>query len=101
MKLPVCRPWARNVYWMYGVQLMDNDRFTKDRLMVALKNEGIDTRSFFYPLNIQKAFQKYGKQDCPNAESLGKRGFYLPSGQTLTINQIHRVAETLSKLLRK
>jgi perosamine synthetase len=101
LKLPVCRLWARNVYWMYGVQLMDNERFTKDQLMVALKNEGIDTRSFFYPLHTQKAFQKYGKQDCPNAESLGKRGFYLPSGQTLTVSQVSRVAETLSQLLEK
>jgi perosamine synthetase len=101
LKLPVCRLWARNVYWMYGVQLMDNERFTKDQLMVALKNEGIDTRSFFYPLHTQKAFQKYGKQDCPNAKSLGKRGFYLPSGQTLTASQVNRVAETLSQLLEK
>jgi len=101
LMLPVCRPWARNVYWMYGVQLMDNDRFTKDQLMATLKNEGIDTRSFFYPLNSQEAFQKYGKPDCPNAESLGKRGFYLPSGQTLTTEQIHKVAETLSQLLGK
>jgi len=101
LELPVCRPWARNVYWMYGVQLKDNDRFEKDQLMVALKNEGVDTRSFFYPLNTQKAFQKYGKPDCPNAQSLGRRGFYLPSGQTLEPKQIHRVAEILSKLLAK
>ena len=101
LKLPVCRSWARNVYWMYGVQLMDNVQFKKDLLMETLKNEGIDTRSFFHPLNTQKAFKKYGKQDCPNAESLGKRGFYLPSGQTLTTNHVHRVAETLSRLLRQ
>ena len=80
---------------------MDNVQFKKDLLIETLKNEGIDTRSFFYPLNIQKAFQKYGKQDCPNAESLGKRGFYLPSGQTLTTNHINRVVETRSRLLRK
>ncbi|MBT5028705.1 MAG: DegT/DnrJ/EryC1/StrS family aminotransferase [Nitrospinaceae bacterium] len=100
LKLPVCRPWARNVYWMYGVQLLDNDRFARDELMTALKNEGVDTRSFFYPLNTQKAFQGYGKQDCPKAEILGKQGFYLPSGQTLKPNQIQRVAEILVELLQ-
>jgi len=47
LMLPVCRPWARNVYWMYGVQLMDNDRFTKDQLMATLKNEGMIPGHFF------------------------------------------------------
>jgi len=69
--------------------------------METLKNEGIDTRSFFHLLNIQKAFKKYGKQDYPNAESHGKRNFCLPSGQTLTTNHVHRVAETLLRHLRK
>jgi perosamine synthetase len=99
--LPTCRDWARNVYWMYGVQLKENDLFTKDELMAALKDEGVDTRSFFHPLNTQNAFSKYGKDDCPNAALLGRQGFYLPSGQRLTSNQIGQVADVLTRLLKR
>jgi perosamine synthetase len=97
---PVCQPWARNVYWMYGVLVKESSRFPKDYLMSKLESMGIGTRSFFFPQDKQPAFSKYGKGDCPNAEKLGATGFYLPSGQTLTEQQIAYVSESLHKVMR-
>lgn len=95
---PICEPWARNVYWMYAVKVKSNSRYTKDQLMALLKPMGIETRSFFYPLHQQKAFAAYGKDDCPTADLLSHTGFYLPSGETLTIQQIEYIATCLKNI---
>lgn len=96
---PICRPWARNVYWMYGVQVRKGSRFSKDQLMGALEEMGIGTRSFFYPQDRQPAFSRFAREDCPNAGQLGETGFYLPSGQTLTEEQIRFVSECVHKIM--
>ena len=51
--------------------------------MKMLAQEGIGTRSFFYPIHKQPVYIKEGMFDevsCPNAERIAERGFYLPSG---------------------
>lgn len=96
---PVCHPWARNVYWMYGVQVRKGSRFSKDQLIAKLEEMGVGTRSFFYPQDRQPAFSRFSRGDCPNAMQLGQTGFYLPSGQTLTEKQIHYVSEILHKIM--
>lgn len=97
--LPICEPWARNVYWMYGILVKPNSLIQKNDFMNALKNVGIDTRSFFYPLHQQKAFAPFNKNDCPNADYLSQHGFYLPSGQALTFEQIDYVADHIQQIL--
>lgn len=97
---PVCKPWVRNVYWMYGLRVKETSRFSKEYLMSELATAGVGTRSFFYPQDKQPGFSRFGKGDCPNAEYLGTYGFYLPSGQTLTESQIAYVSESLYKIMK-
>lgn len=95
---PICEDWARNVYWMYSVKVKDNSKISKDHWMELLKQEGVETRSFFYPLHQQKAFAAYGKNDCPRADWLSQVGFYLPSGQALSFEQIDCVVEAATRI---
>jgi perosamine synthetase len=84
---------------MYGIFIKNESTLSKEKLMIALEKAGVGTRSFFYSLSDQPAFAKYNKNDCPNARLLGERGFYLPSGQSLTDEQIKWVSQKIHEIV--
>ncbi len=94
--LPPEAPWAKNVYWMYTVLIEDSFGKSRDDLMAYLKEKGIDTRSAFYPIHTQPVYaEQYKGEKYPVAEELGRKGINLPSGNTLTKDQIKYIAETI------
>lgn len=99
--LPPEALWVKNVYWMYTVLVDDSFGMDRDKLMKYLKEQGIDTRSTFYPIHIQPIYEKqYKGEKYPVAEELGKKGINLPSGNTLTKDQIKFVADTIASAKR-
>ncbi|MQG20425.1 MAG: DegT/DnrJ/EryC1/StrS aminotransferase family protein [SAR202 cluster bacterium] len=95
LTFPVEKSWAKNVYWMYGI-LVDEAVFgiSRDELMASLREKGIETRAFFYPMHQQPGFQDQGlfhQEEYPVAEKLGMTGLYLPSSSGLTESQIAEV----------
>jgi perosamine synthetase len=103
LQLPVELPWARNVYWMYAVALQPEFGISRDQLMAGLRERGIETRTFFCPMNIQPCFEAqpgYRKVECPVAEGLWQRGLYLPSSSNLSEAQIKQVADAIAALAR-
>jgi perosamine synthetase len=101
LTLPVEKPWARNVYWMYAVLVEDAFGMSRDALMAALKDAGIDTRSFFVPVHEQPVFARnkaYRGLKFPVSTELSHKGFYLPSGLALTRAQINEVCGALRKI---
>jgi perosamine synthetase len=102
IRLPVEEPWAKNVYWMYGLLVPKASSLSRDELMTALRARGIESRAFFFPMNRQPAFHARGlflEERCPVAEDLGARGLYLPSGPTLKDSEIDTVTEAVRELL--
>ncbi len=102
LQLPVEMPWARNVYWMYGIVLDESTSFTAEKFAKALAEKGIGTRYFFYPLHCQPVFQKMhikhrGKYAV--AERLFRQGLYLPSGLGLTFKEIDTVCDVVKRVL--
>ena len=100
IQLPHEHPWAKNVYWMYGITLKKEFPLDRDQLMSFLKDEGVDTRTFFCPMNLQpclKDIPGYIEQECPVAEKIWKSGLYLPSTPTLTEAQIKQITSSLKK----
>ena len=104
--LPVERQGCRNVYWMFGVLINDSFGRTKNEVMELLRERGVDSRSFFYPMTEQPAMRGPDPR-LPNLDGhrpvsadLGRRGLYLPSGLGLTADQIRFCAETLKSLAR-
>ncbi len=99
--LPHEEPWAKNVYWMYGVLIEKSLGVTKDGLMAKLKQKGVDTRSFFCPMSLQPVFRHDNplfpdvSGDYPVSVDLWNRGLYLPSGLSLTHDQIEEVVRKL------
>ncbi|MAL85814.1 MAG: aminotransferase DegT [Opitutae bacterium] len=91
--------YCKNIYWVFGMVSKDSKR--KNRWwMRKLAEFGIGTRPFFYPLHKQPCFSHLlkvkKKLDC--SESLADFGFYLPSGLTLTEEEIFKISTTLLKI---
>lgn len=103
LQLPLPKTeYTENVYWVYGVVLKDRVPFAAEEAMRRLKEKGIGTRPFFWPMHEQPVFKRMGlfeNEKYPVAERIARRGFYLPSGLTMTKEQIDRVCEAVRKAL--
>jgi len=87
-------PWAKNVYWMYGI-LVDEQAYgmNRDQLRRVLAENGVETRTFFIPMHCQPIYwQTFKGQRFPAAERLCRDGFYLPSASSLSASEIEYVA---------
>ena len=96
-------PWARHVYWVYGVIVKEEAPYSVEDVVNKLSAEGIQTRPFFLGLHEQPVLQTQGyfhNEHYPVAERMAARGFYLPSSLSLTETSIDRITDTLKNALR-
>lgn len=103
VQLPVEKPWALNVFWMFGIVL--NGEFRMDALEFAkrLSEVGVMTRPFFLGMHEQPIFQNMGlfcNETYPVAEKISKYGLYLPSGITITDEQQIIVSDCIHEILK-
>jgi perosamine synthetase len=101
IQLPVEEFWAKQVYWMYGI-VLDDAGIDAATLADRLMNKGIETRPFFLGMHEQPVFQNMGlfkNEKYPVAERLAREGLYLPSGLTITEEQIQRVCDAVRSVL--
>ena len=99
--LPVEKEKAKNVYWMYGILIENEFGLSRDELMVKLKEKGIETRAFFYPMHQQPVFQKmdlFKGGKYPVAENLAQKGLYLPSGSGLKKEEIEQICQAIKQI---
>ena len=87
--------WAKNVYWYYTILV---DRRKRDGVIEELEKKGIETRPAFYPIHKLPVYKR--DYSLPVSEELGARGINLPSGPSLTEEQIRIIAESVKKSLR-
>jgi perosamine synthetase len=103
LQLPLERTdFAENIYWVFGVVLDDRVPFDATDAMHKLKQRGVDSRHFFWPMHEQPVFRNKGwfaGERCPNAERIARRGFYLPSGVALTEEEARTSAHALMEIL--
>jgi perosamine synthetase len=98
LQLPFEAEWARNVYWMYAVVVQTEFGISRDQLMQRLSSDGIDTRTFFCPMNQQPCLEsipEFRATPCPVADQLWESGLYLPSTYTLPEETIKVVADSV------
>ena len=82
--------------WVFGV--LADSKATRKRLRQNLADAGYETRDYFFPLHQQPLCCATHEQQVslPNAEDIGRRGFYLP-----TFFGLHdSVIESIGKCLR-
>ncbi len=96
LQLPYEAEWARNVYWMYAIVVRPDFGISRDQLMKFLADVGVDTRTFFCPMNQQPCLQSlpgFRAIPCPVADELWQSGLYLPSTYTLATETISQIAD--------
>jgi perosamine synthetase len=100
LQLPTELSWARNVYWMYGVVVKDEFGISRDEIMKRLAADGIETRTFFCPMNQQPFLRRqagFRHVPCPVAEDIWQRGLYLPSSHTISSTDLQSVVDGIVK----
>lgn len=94
---------AENIYWVYAIVLDDSVSFDAEVAMRKLGEKKIGTRPFFWPMHEQPVFHKMGlfqNEKYPVSERIARRGFYLPSGMALKLNDIDIVCEAVKDILK-
>ena len=98
LHLPVQLDWARNVYWMYALTVSPEFGISRDALIGKLAEAGIETRTFFCPMNQQPCLQNipgFKADPLPVADALWTTGLYLPSTHTLSEEKISYIADVV------
>ena len=103
LQLPCEKEWAKNIYWMYGMVIDDSIDITANEFCHNFKNI-FQTRPFFIGMHQQPVFHKMGlfiNEKYPICERIAKKGFYIPSGQALTNEQINTVCKSIRNSFKK
>ncbi|MDQ2904784.1 MAG: DegT/DnrJ/EryC1/StrS family aminotransferase [Chloroflexota bacterium] len=96
--VPVVRPQAGHVFYVYVVQVQERERFRQ-----ILEQEGIATGIHYpIPVHLQPASLRYGYAPgtLPVTEAAAARIVSLPMYPELTTQQIERVVEVVKKASR-
>jgi len=104
VRLPIEKPWAKSVYWMYHIVLREHLVAKRAPIMAALREAGVETREGFIPYNLQEVFQQRGwtqADECPQANKLAYASFYLPTGPSISSAELDYVAEQFSAVLNR
>jgi len=102
LALPIEKPWAKSVYWMYHLVLKGSLAVQRNEIMAALKRQGVETREGFIPANLQEIFQQRGwtrAEDCPAANTVAYSSFYLPTGPDISQAELDHVASSFTSIL--
>lgn len=96
--------WADISPWMYACTI-DAGRFgaTRDEVARHLAERNIETRPMFIPLHTLPPFREGSqarREHLPVTDQLGEQGIMLPTYNTLTDEDIHRVVGGIAELQR-
>jgi perosamine synthetase len=98
----VVKSWAKSVYWMFGILIDHCIDLTAADLAELLSCNGVQTRPFFLGMHEQPVFKKMGifnGEKYPVSEFASTKGLYLPSGLTLTSENILDVCSYLKEIM--
>lgn len=88
---------GKNCYWMISIRHWEPGWYNKAEK--HLTNKGIETRPIFPPIHKMPAMPEYNHLTYPNAEHINDTGITLPSGPTLTDEQIDYVCAAVNEIV--
>lgn len=94
----------KNSYWMVTTIIDSSYGFYKEQIIDAMKERGISTRPFFYPLSSLPAYEKNlsaaeARRRNRVSYDLASYGINLPCGMDMTKKKVAYVSEELLRLL--
>lgn len=87
-------------FWLTTILIEPSCGITPDEIRIALNDENIETRLLWRPMHMQPIYKDapyYGGNVC---EKLFEQGLCLPSGSSLTDEDISRVIDALHNVLK-
>jgi len=91
-------------YLAYPLVIRKPDIISRKKLRLELEKRGIETRPLFGCIPLQQPAYSYLKElyedKLPNAEFVGKNGFYIGCHQYLTKQDLEYVVTTFEKIMR-
>jgi perosamine synthetase len=101
IKLNITQEWAENAFWLVTAFFPGLNEAKRDRLMKLLKDEGIDSRPFFYPMSSMPYLMGHNTNDLQMTYHVSYRGINLPTYYDLTESDVLFICDTLLKVLDK
>lgn len=95
-------PWGRHTRWLTCITV-DPAAFGADReaLRLTLEARGIEARPLWKPMHMQPAYARFESVGGRVSESLFERGLCLPSGSSLTGEELERVVDAVHETVRR
>ena len=101
----MCQPEGKGFnsnYWLTCITVEPEEAgFTREDVRLALDGENIESRPLWKPMHLQPVFKDAPFYGNGTSERLFEIGLCLPSGPTLTDEDIERVGEVIIRLGRK
>lgn len=88
--------WATNAYWLVCIEIESYDEQQRDELIGRLKEKGIDTRPYFYPMSSMPYLTP---ADTPFAYSRSQKGLNLPTYFDLTKGDIDHICNVIKQVI--
>lgn len=88
---------SRSVCWMVCVELDTAIADRRDELMRLLKQAGVDSRPYFYPVSDMPMYERAA---TPVAHEISRRGLNLPSYFDLSQADVNVICETVHVVFR-
>lgn len=85
-------PGCRAIHWMPSVEVLGCVAARRLELIAEMKRRNVDSRPVFYPISSMPMFER---AENPVAYRIGHAAINLPSGHSLTDDQIDYVSETV------
>lgn len=98
IKLNPEKEWAKNVYWMVCLVMNKDFGISRDELMNKLKERGIDTRPFFYPISEMPMYNSGSVN--PVVYRISTKGINLPSGANLKEEEVKWICTNIKTILK-
>lgn len=87
----------QSIFWLTTILISPQTGKTPDEIRVALEKENIETRLLWRPMHMQPIYKDAPYYGSNVAKSLFFRGLCLPSGSSLSDNDIHRVITAIKE----
>lgn len=88
-------------YWLTTIKFK-NDRYKPDEIIEGMNKAGIECRLVWKPMHMQpyyKAYEYLKSSDGDNSKLIFQRGLCLPSGSSLSDNDMYRVISKFNNII--
>ncbi len=106
LNFPKIEKWnTKFIMWVMNIYLDKKFPLSRDELARNLLKYKIETRNAFVPANQQKTlikkYKSFRKFKCPEADFIMRNGIYLPSGNTISNQEIDYVCAIIKKIVKR